>query len=340
MRQESSSSSGDGGDGGDGGGDELVGPPTPEYDLVPNDLGGVPMPDGFGASAAKEAALPSFRWPGAPVHVHDPIDLRLADKVHVQVDYRSGGAAPLRLARSYHSNASAYPARVTMPIGTGWRTHYDRSLQVLSASLVRLHRANGQTMDLSFNGSTWVSSLPVGVLTQIAGGWQYINHRDVTETYDTTGRLSSLTDAGHVTTMQYDGSSRLIRVANPFGRALDFAYDGAGRVATVTLPGGSTLGYTYGSSNNLIAIRFADNSTRQYAYEDARFANALTGIVDESGRRRLTWAYDTAGRPNYGTYGSGVNSVSVVYNGSQVTTTDARGTQRTRTSPPLRVARC
>ncbi len=261
----------------------------------------------------------------------DPIDLRWADKRHVQVDYLGKGTAPLRLAHAYHSNLGANPAQVTMPMGVGWRSFYDRSVQVMSGTQLRLHRANGRVLDFSFNGSAWVSTMPAGTLSVLAGGWQYVNHRNTVETYGSNGRLVSLSSAGQVTTMAYDAGMRLVQVTNPFGRSLSLAYDGAGRVATVALPGGGALAYGYDGQNNLTSTRFADNSTRWYKYESPGFPNALTGVVDETGRRRLTWGYDAAGRPNMGFFGAGVAAVTAVYNGSTVTTTDVRGTQRTRT---------
>jgi hypothetical protein len=50
-------------------------------------------------------------------HMTDPIDVVDADKAHVQLDYLSLGAAPLRLARVYHSNSAIFNARVTVPMG-------------------------------------------------------------------------------------------------------------------------------------------------------------------------------------------------------------------------------
>lgn len=263
--------------------------------------------------------------------VSDPINLRMADKAHVQVDYLGRGAGPLRWARVYHSNSANYAAQVTMPMGAGWRSYYDRSLQVISSSQIRLHRANGRTMDFTFNGSAWTSALPAGVLSTIAGGWQYVNHRNQVERYGSNGRLLSLASGALVTSMGYDAGWRLVQVASPSGRTIAIGYDGANRVSTVTLPGGSSLTYNYDARSNLSGVRFADNSLRQYAYENSSFPNALTGVIDESGRRRLTWGYDAQGRPNYGHYGAGVNSVSIAYGNGTVVTTDARGTQRTRT---------
>ncbi len=286
--------------------------------------------DGGGSGGGGDGGAGGGNWFEEFSTVGDPIDVRLGDKRHVQVDYISRGAAPLRWTRVYHSNLLAYPAALSLPMGSNWRGFYDRSVQTLSGTGVRLHRASGAVLDYNLVAGVWVSPMPGGLLSKLAVGWQYTNHRDVIETYDASGRLISMSQHGRATSLQYDGAGRLIRVSNPFGRALAFAYDASNRLSTVTLPGGGTLGYAYDAANRLIGVRYADNAVRQYTYENGSFPNALTGVIDESGKRRLTWGYDGAGRPNYGHYGSGSNAVSIVYSGDTVTTTDVRGTQRVR----------
>lgn len=162
------------------------------------------------------------------------------------------------------------------------------------------------------------------------GGWQYVNHRDQIELYASNGKLQSLGSGGKITTLEYSGG-QLWRVMNPFGRTLFFGYDGAGRVAQVVLPDGNRLNYRYDTRGNLFSTVFADGTIREYKYENTSFPNALTGVVDECGRRRLTWGYDSLGRPNMGYHGNGSNRVDVAYCGDTVVTTDARGTQRSRT---------
>ena len=262
--------------------------------------------------------------------IGDPIDVAAADKTHVQVDYLSLGANPIRMARSYHSNAAENPANVTVPMGAGWHMFYDRSLQQLSSSAIRLHRANGSVVDFTYNGSTWLSAISAGVLAPVSGGWAYYNLRDTIETYDANGRLIGMSDEGLITQLQYDANGRLASVHNAFGRSLTFAYDGSGRVATVGLPDATHLSYGYDGAGNLASITFNDGSVRQYVYENSSYPHALTGVVDESGRRSLTWSYDSAGRPNGSFYGANQNPTTISYNGSQVVTTDARGTQRIR----------
>ena len=236
----------------------------------------------------------------------------------------------MRVGRAYNSTAAANAARVTVPMGVGWHMFYDRGVESLSGTQVRLHRANGQALDFAWNGSGWNSVRPAGTLLSTGSGWQYTNHRNTVENYDSQGRLTSLSSGGLVTTLQYNASGRLTAAVNPFGRTLQYGYDAAGRINAITLPGGGALNYTYDARGNLASVRFMDGSIRQYLYENVSFPNALTGIVDESGRRRVTWGYDAAGRPNDTYYGNGTGRVMVSYNGSQVTTTDALGVQRIR----------
>ncbi len=215
----------------------------------------------------------------------DPIDVVTADKKHVQVDYVSLGANPVRMARSYHSNAAQNPAVVTVPMGIGWHMFYDRTLQQISSSHIRLNRANGTVVDFLYNGSTWTSPLVTGVLTQISGGWAYYNQRDTIETYNASGQLIGMSDSGLITQMQYDVNGRLVRASNAFGRALTFGYDSSGRLSTVGLPDSTHLTYGYDGYNNLASVSFSDGSVRQYLYENSTYRNALTGVIDESGRR-------------------------------------------------------
>ncbi len=268
------------------------------------------------------------------VTVHDPIDLRNADKRHSQLDYRPSGAAPLVVARVYHSNQTVFSAKVLVPMGNGWRSHYDRSVQTVNASQLVLHRPNGQAMAFNLSGSDWISNFPSGVLTSTGSGWQYINNRNVTEIYDSNGRLTSLISKGLTISLTYNAKQQLSTVKNSFGKTLSYTYDTAGRVSSIKLPDANSIVYGYSASGNLVSTKFGDGSTRQYVYENTNFPVALTGVIDEAGRRRLTWGYDNTGRPNLGHDGPASSpqaKVQIAWSGNQATVTDARGAQRSRT---------
>lgn len=61
-----------------------------------------------------------------------------------------------------------------MPYGSGWRSYYDRSVQVLSGTQARLHRANGVVLDFTLVGGVWSANRAAGVLTASGSGWQYV----------------------------------------------------------------------------------------------------------------------------------------------------------------------
>jgi RHS repeat-associated protein len=302
-------------------------------DGVPRDASGFPPPLHPDDEESGSSGVPNddYRHEKRWNELQDPIDVRTGNKRHEELDHTPSGPAPLRIWRTYNSLASAAPAVVRIPMGAGWRSGFDRSVQVLSASLVRLHRDSGDTEDFSLSSGLWSSTQGKGALTSVSGGWRYVNAFNVVETYDSTGRLSTLSQEGRVQTLAYNAANQLTSVSDAFGRSLVFAYDAAGRVSTITLPGGTWVGYTYGANNNLVAARAADAKQRLYAYESTSFPNALTGITDEAGRRWVTWGYDSAGRANMGYYGANVDRLDIVYATNVVTTTDSRGTQRVRT---------
>jgi len=244
-------------------------------------------------------------------------------------DYVSADAGGAEAARVYNSNPAASPAQTTIPMGARWRNSYDLSLQVLSATQVRLHRASGRTIDFSLSGGVWAAQVPAGALTQNAGAWQYVSPGNAVEQYGTNGRLQSISRAGTPQTMQYDGAGRLVAVLTPSGRNISYLYNAAGRVSQVNLPGGLYIGYTYDGNGNLASVRRPDGAIRWYHYEQAATPNALTGITDETGRRTHVWNHDSANRPVYARRGSGTNPVSIAYSGNSATTTDARNTVRT-----------
>ena len=57
-------------------------------------------------------------------------------------------------------------------------------------------------------------------------------------TYDTTGRLSSITQGPRTAILAYDAQGFLASLTDPLGRAARFAYDAAGRLTRQTLPDG------------------------------------------------------------------------------------------------------
>lgn len=302
------------------------------------DMGGNPI-DSIAAGTAGPAAGDTNSVANSGC-VGNPINPATGNKFEVQRDYVGLGPFPPRFLRYYNSAVLPTGAAAT-DIGVGWRTVYDRSVQVLtgqSTPSVRVVRADGQSLLFTNNGTGWVSADPAvtstlvvtAILLGTQTGWTYATPDDMVESYDLNGRLVSIANrAGLQQTLSYDANGRLVIVTDPFGHQLLLAYDSSGRIVQMTDPGGGLYGYSYDASSNLIAVAYPDSTTRQYLYENASFPNALTGLIDETGSRFATWTYDSQGRAVSSAHVGGVQPVGLTFNSDGSTSvTDARGATR------------
>jgi len=158
-------------------------------------------------------------------------------------------------------------------------------------------------------------------------GWKFVTADDVIESYNLTGKLTSVTTrAGLVTTITYDASENLNAVTGPFGHTLTFEYDTNKRVRQVTAPDGGVYNYAYDVTNNLSSVTYPNGLSRRYVYENTSFPSALTGIIDELGNRFATYSYDLVGRASSSEHAGGVERTTLIYNADGTTSaTDARG---------------
>ncbi|MGH8030274.1 MAG: type IV secretion protein Rhs, partial [Arenimonas sp.] len=124
------------------------------------------------------------------------------------------------------------------------------------------------------------------------------------ELFNTVGDAIAIVEhSGLAQTLAYDADGRLARVRDPQGRELRFAYDTKGLLVRVDTPDGGVVALAY-AGGKLATITHADQSVRRFVYgestlvnpDDARAADALTGIVDEAQVRFATTKYDIAHR--------------------------------------------
>jgi YD repeat-containing protein len=203
-------------------------------------------------------------------------------------------------------------------------------------------------------------------------GWVLVEPASGTiETYNSLGRLISITQSdgtnlmldysdGNGTSSPVGGAvldatgtptatplpaGLLLRVVND-RYALSFGYDASNRVVKVTDAAGQDIHYTYDSIGNLVRVTYPTLpvTTRQYLYNEspltggANLPAALTGIIDEAGRRIASYRYDSQGwaveTKNWAdaSQSTAVNGTTLSFNGSGTTqVTDALGTQRSYT---------
>jgi YD repeat-containing protein len=196
-------------------------------------------------------------------------------------------------------------------------------------------RDDGQQVTFTLSGSTIVA--PTGITLQLSqtesGGYQLIDDDDNVESYNANGQLTSVTTrAGIAETLAYNSSNQLSTVTDSFGHQLTLAYNGGGQLASVTDPNGNTVQYGFDSQGRLSTITNLDGTSRSYVYENSSFPSALTGIIDESGTRYSTWAYNAQAQGSSSQEAGGADATTLTYNGdNSVTATDALGNARTFT---------
>lgn len=159
------------------------------------------------------------------------------------------------------------------------------------------------------------TSFDAGVLSQTAGGWQFVSTDNERFTFDTAGKITQWsTPQGGLHQFAYAGSQ--ITVTDNLGNSLTFTEDTNHQPLTLDAPG-VQIAYGYDANKRLRTMtRTTGGLTiqRQFHYEIAGKPNLLTGITDERGIRYATWGYDIRGRAIFSEHADGVDRISVAYN--------------------------
>jgi YD repeat-containing protein len=182
--------------------------------------------------------------------------------------------------------------------------------------------AHGRESFFTVSGSTVTPTSPeFGVLSKASTGWQFVSTENEQFAFDDAGKLIRWSNAyGAVHELTY--ASNQVTVTDNFGYSLTFTEDADHQPLTLSAPGVQVI-YGYDANKNLISVtRTAGGATaqRKMLYEDSRNNRLLTGILDESGARLATWAYDSQGRAISSEHANGAEKVTLAYNADGSTT--------------------
>jgi len=283
--------------------------------------------------------------------IGNPINAALGIKVHREPVYAAASTPqPLRFEWLYSSNMYQ-----TLVKTGGWSHTYSRliapSPNMASVTPIFAYRESGFVAKFSLTSGVYTPAADTSSrLTRLVDGsgnttgWTYyVASTEDTETYDSAGKLISIQSrSGATTILAYSDASTppsiaavpglLMRVTDAIGRQLNFTYNGWNLLATLTDPSGRVYTFGYDVNDNLVSITWPDAAVRQFLYENATYASALTGIIDENGQRYSTYTYDTHGRAIAESLAGGADSYSFVYNTDGTSTiTDPKGMTRTFT---------
>ncbi len=295
-------------------------PSDPAYCRFPLDL--VDVEENLGASCGTKCPRGN---------VGNPVNAGTGNKYLVETDYAGAGAFPLTFTRTFNS---ARPK--TGSIGPGWRGAYDRELSSFSTGTsfqtAHLTRADGRVVRFNLFGSDWTpKSIVTDALQRLTdasgafSGWLLrVSDGDLSERYDTNGKLASITNREGLTqTITRDAQGRVFAVFDAFGRTLSYSYDANGQVATMTDPEGGLYTYAYAANRRLERVTYPDGRTRTYHYENSSFPYSVTGITDENGQRFANYAYDSSGKATLSEHAGGTGKVTLSYPSTNASVTDA-----------------
>ena len=197
--------------------------------------------------------------------------------------------------------------------GAGWASSYETFLTP-SVATATVMRANGTRVTFENNGGSWVAP-PWAASTLVHNGdgtWTFRCHAQDIYTFDSTGRLTAITDRnGYATTLSYPSGTSTV-VTDAAGRTLTFTftgthvtsvtdsatparsltytYNGAGDLTDVVDVGGGHWVFTYDGSHRMMTMRapkyFGDTTTTP--------SPVTTNHYDAQGR--IDWQSDELGR--------------------------------------------
>lgn len=149
---------------------------------------------------------------------------------------------------------------------------------------------------LNKQGSEFVSTLKDGT--------RYI--------FNTSGKLLRITDpANNMLTMTYAADGQLQKVADSYGRELQFIHE-ANHLKAIVDPNGNQYTFSY-EQENLSAVIYPDGSEKRFIYSDLEAPHNLTRVIDDNNNILAIYEYDHLGRIIKKGNSGGSGSVEINY---------------------------
>jgi RHS repeat-associated protein len=287
--------------------------------------------------------------------VGDPINAGTGNVYRREEDFKAGRW--LTFNRYYNSASSAGSGT----LGQHWLHTYARSLNYVAGGTagmgtVTITREDGRVSTYSLQSGIWAGEPDVpDALTEQTDtngnptGWTLLRvDTRSTELYNAVGQLIAIDDPqGLATTLTYSTSTTpttvapapgyLITVTDPEQRTIQLRYNSSGLITTVIAPDGSTFGYGY-NAGDLQTVTYSDTKTLTYLYNESAYAGGattpglLTGVIDESNNRYVTFSYNAVGEAISQQLTGGVAAYAITYNSDgSADVLDPLGTSRHRT---------
>ena len=142
--------------------------------------------------------------------------------------YGGGGPLALDMMLYYNSRNNNYQSYAGI-VGHAWSHSYSNSIAYFLSGpstagqieFATVLRADGKRYVFKPSTGAWVGNADApGRLNRTASGWTWTTRDGTVETYDTDGKLLTITDPhGQTKTLTYNTNNRLAQVAGPAGCA-------------------------------------------------------------------------------------------------------------------------
>ncbi|WP_326825434.1 RHS repeat-associated core domain-containing protein [Streptosporangium sp. NBC_01756] len=198
---------------------------------------------------------------------------------------------PLSVNRTYNS----LDPRTDGAFGTGWSTRWDmRVLPEPHTSTLLVTYPDGRQLRFAARSDGTYAPPPgtYATLADVTGGWRLMDKSSTSYWFDTTGRLTKVSDRrGRIQDLAYGTDGKLAKVTAPGGRSLTFAWTGAHVTAVSTDPiDGAPLTWTYsyeGDALTKVCAPGAGTACTVYAYTAASRYRSVIANAAPTGYWRL-----------------------------------------------------
>lgn len=206
--------------------------------------------------------------------------------------------------------------------GPNWRSTYEQRIVFATDSYLKYILEDGTSWSFGAGATVtdWVVGGPANVAAKLNTDTSTNSYFTLTfpsgeqRRFDkTTGNLIAIIDRnGNTTTVAYDSSGRLSTVTDPASRTMTFTYGGSfpNLVTSVAASAGVSYSYSYDTSGRLVQVTKPDSTTVSYTYNSL---SQITAVTDSNGNVLESHTYDGSNRGLTGSRANGVEALTITY---------------------------
>ncbi len=202
------------------------------------------------------------------------------------------------------------PAELTVTTPSGLTSTTTTERQVTLADPNDLVTLQAQTDTTTVNGRVYTTDYAAGpprtIISTTPTGRQTTTTLDdqgrvisehvpgiepIAYTYDTRGRLATVTQGARTWTLSYDGDGNLASIMDPLSRTTAFTYDAAGRVTVQTLPDGREIHFAHDAAGNVTSITPPGRPAHAFSYTPIDQQQSYTPPDVGIGTTTTTYSY-------------------------------------------------